>query len=394
MTEQTSRQTAVQFGAGSVGRGFLGQLFSEGGLETIFIDTDERLIDALETRRRYRLDIVGRQNESHSIAPVRALHANDRHACATALTGAAIACTAVGASAMSAAAQTIAAGLEQRLRDGGEPLTILVCENLPRADIVLRDAVLGFLPADLHGALTANVGFVRTVVARMTPVATAAERADDVAAIRTEAYNTLPVDADAIVGTLPVIPGLSAVGRFQSQIDRKLFAHNGSHAVLGFLGWHAGLEFGWQALEVPQIYSFVAGALNEVSRALQAEWGMTATEMSAYNADLLERFTNQALGDTCIRLCRDPRRKLAEDDRLVGAARLCLKHSVTPVNIAAGIAAAVHYLVNPNEPLADLNNAQAGEVLRDTSNIRGTDPLLPLIHDQLDIMRAANRRAI
>jgi mannitol-1-phosphate/altronate dehydrogenase len=66
--------SAVMFGAGNVGRGFLGQLFSESGLEVIFVDIDTELIRALDSTRQYMIQLVtNEETEEVRIAPVRAL---------------------------------------------------------------------------------------------------------------------------------------------------------------------------------------------------------------------------------------------------------------------------------------------------------------------------------
>jgi mannitol-1-phosphate/altronate dehydrogenase len=49
--------TAVMFGAGNVGRGFLGQLFSESGLEVVFVDVDPELVHALDQHREYTIHL-------------------------------------------------------------------------------------------------------------------------------------------------------------------------------------------------------------------------------------------------------------------------------------------------------------------------------------------------
>ena len=42
---------AVQFGAGNIGRGFTGQLFSESGFEVVFVDVVQSLVDLLNERK-------------------------------------------------------------------------------------------------------------------------------------------------------------------------------------------------------------------------------------------------------------------------------------------------------------------------------------------------------
>ena len=59
--------------------------------------------------------------------------------------------------------------------------------------------------------------------------------------------------------------------------------------------------------------------------------------------DLIQRFGNRHLGDTVYRVGRDLPRKLGFDGRLIGAARLDMKHGITPENTALGIAAAFFF---------------------------------------------------
>jgi len=47
---RTEGPTAIVFGAGNVGRGFLGQLFTESGYQVVFVDIDEPLLQALNAR--------------------------------------------------------------------------------------------------------------------------------------------------------------------------------------------------------------------------------------------------------------------------------------------------------------------------------------------------------
>ena len=59
---------AVMYGAGSIGRGFIGQLFSESGYETIFIDVNEELIRNLNERGQYSIRFVKNSGSSHTFS--------------------------------------------------------------------------------------------------------------------------------------------------------------------------------------------------------------------------------------------------------------------------------------------------------------------------------------
>src|SRR5437762_8891999 len=94
------KRTAVQFGAGNIGRGFLAQLFHESGLEVVFVDVAADVIRAINRDKRYAIRIVGPGSEDVEIDGIRALDAADSVAVAEAVAVCEIACTAVGAGAI------------------------------------------------------------------------------------------------------------------------------------------------------------------------------------------------------------------------------------------------------------------------------------------------------
>ncbi len=344
---QTS-SSALILGAGSVGRGFIGQLFSESGYEVVLADVDAGLVDALNRRGAYTLRLAGVVSTAeHTIAPVRAIDARRADLVAAEIARAGIAATAVGARALPTLGPAIAAGLLQRRRRGdATPLNIILCENLHGAPELLREAVRAALPPDERAGLDAAAGFVHAVIARMSPAPTPEQRAADPSLIVAEPYKVLPVDRDAFVGPVPRIEGMQAVAPFEAYVARKLFIHNTAHAMLGYLGHLRGHAFGWQALEDAWVFERLSAATRESARALIAAYGFEPVSFEEHIDGLLMRFANRVLGDPVTRLARDPVRKLAPDDRLVGAARLVEKHGCSPDALATGIAAALAY----NEP--------------------------------------------
>jgi mannitol-1-phosphate 5-dehydrogenase len=334
---------AVQFGAGNIGRGFIAQLFHESGFEVVFVDVVPEVLQALNARHDYTIHIVGPGAQDVPIRNVRAVDGRDQAAVATEIAEAEIVCTAVGAGALPHIAPNLAAGLRLRDEQRGGPLNVLICENLHNADAHLRALVAGALPAEDRDAMLAKTGFVQAVVSRMVPLQTAEDNGGDLLAIRVEAYKRLPVDAGAVVGQLPKIAGVEPVSNFAAHEERKLYAHNCAHATLGYLGYHKGIEYGYQALAEPEIRLILDQVLDETGTALIRKHGFDPVEYAAYSADLLTRFENEELGDTCFRLARDPVRKLAPGDRLMGAARLCEDQGVEPVALARVIGHALRF---------------------------------------------------
>ncbi len=338
-----TRPSAVVFGAGSVGRGFLGQLFSESGYEVVFVDLDAPLVEALARRGVYTLRLAGVVKvEDREIAPVRAVDGRDGEAVAREVASAALLATAVGARALSPVGASIARGLIQRWESGNDvPLNVIICENLHDAPERLGEHIRAGLPETMSTHMTTRLGLVPAVIARMSPVPTPEQRAADPSLIVAEPYKVLPADRDAFAGQIPEIVGMEAVAPFAAYTARKLFIHNASHAILGYLGSRRGFGYGYEALEDNWVRSRVEAALDEAARGLIAEYGFEPVALREHIDYLLVRFSNRALADPVVRLARDPLRKLAPDDRLVGAARLAQKHGIVPEGLAWGIAGAL-----------------------------------------------------
>ena len=247
------------------------------------------------------------------------------------------------------------------------------------------------LPEERRDALLANAGFVHAVVSRMVPVQTEADRTLDPLAVRVEAYKRLPVDASAIVGEFPAIAGIEPVPDFEAHVERKLYTHNCAHAVLGYLGHAAGHEYGYQALRDPRIAALLHAVLDETGQALIRKHGLDPEEHRAHVEDLLVRFQNEGLGDTCRRLARDPIRKLAPDDRLIGSARLCESQEVVPRALAWAIVAALQY-EDAQDPAAvelqrQLRDIGREATLRRVCGIAPTENLALLIEEAVETVR-------
>lgn len=391
--------TAVIFGAGSVGRGFLGQLLSESGYEVVFVDVDQELVHTLASRGSYTLRLAGIDLvEDLTIQPVRAIYGRNIEEVGVEVARAALLATAVGARALAAIAKPIAVGLGQRWESSSAPLNIIVCENLHGAPDLLAGYVGGHLPAAMKSHVRGRVGFVPAVIARMSPVPTVEQWAADPSLIVAEPYKVLPADREAFVGDIPHVVGLEPVAPFNAYVERKLYVHNAAHAILGYLGYQRGHVYGYEALEDPEIGVILDQALDEVGRALVGEHGFEPRALREHMQDLLARFGNRSLADPVTRLARDPLRKLAPNDRLVGAVRLAEKHAVQPEGLAWGIAAALTY-DNPRDAHAvELQGRLAQEGLAETMRlvcgIQPGESLANMVHDRCRRLKAGFRRSI
>ncbi len=376
---------AIIFGAGAIGRGFLGQLFSESGYRVTFVDVDEPLLESLNRRGAYTIRLVTNEATNEvTVGPVRGLHSRDADAVADALAGCTIGATAVGAGNLQHIAPVVAQGIARRaVRGVTEPFNLILCENLKNAAAIFRDMVRAALPAEHAEYMARHIGFVDTVIARMVPPLTPELRAQDPSLVIVEPYKELPVDRAGFAGEPPEIVGMIPCSPFSFFTERKLYIHNAGHAVLGYLGYLRGHEYGYQALADEDIYFQARGAMEESARALHRKYRPPAGALLANIEDLLQRFGNRALGDTVLRLGRDPLRKLARTDRLVGAALNCLAEGVTPTNLVTGIAAGLLF-DHPDDPVAQdlqarLHGYGLARTLADACELAPGEPLFAMV---------------
>jgi len=335
---------AVHFGAGNIGRGFLGQLYFESGYATTFIDVADEVVRSLHARRAYPLRLVSEVNETIWIRDVDAVHASDTEAVTRAIAEASLASTAVGVNVLPRIAPLLAKGLALRFEtDSAPPLNIIVCENLLNAGPFLRGEVRKHLAPRQHPILEEKTGFVEASIGRMVPVMTDAIKAEDPLLVCVEPYCELPVDAAAFRGAIPDIAHMKPMPNFGAYVERKLFVHNMSHAAAAYLGALQGHEYIWQAVADARVRAVVEQALDESCRGMHARHGLALDALRAHGEDLLRRYANRALGDQVSRVARDPLRKLGRHDRLIGAACMCLEQGISPEGIAFAAAAAMRY---------------------------------------------------
>jgi hypothetical protein len=91
--------TALQFGAGNIGRGFRGQLFFDAGYETVLVEQNEELVRMLNTRGRCPmrlLDAASKGEIDMIIDKVRALSTDREPEIAATFAEAAVGGAAVG----------------------------------------------------------------------------------------------------------------------------------------------------------------------------------------------------------------------------------------------------------------------------------------------------------
>ncbi|HEU4547043.1 MAG TPA: hypothetical protein VFR88_12195, partial [Microlunatus sp.] len=103
---------AVHFGAGNIGRGFVGLILHRAGYQVVFADVVDELIDALNTTPSYLVKEVGLDSSEERVDHYRAINSrSDPEALTAAIASADIVTTAVGPTVLKFVAPAILAGV-------------------------------------------------------------------------------------------------------------------------------------------------------------------------------------------------------------------------------------------------------------------------------------------
>ncbi len=346
--------SAVHFGAGNIGRGFIGALLSQAGYVVTFADVNETIIGALAERREYTVEVVGESRTEARISPVTGLLSGDSRL-ASAIAVASLVTTAVGPNVLQHIAQPIAAGIEQRKSDGvTAPLNVVACENMIGASSALREEVFTHLDDAGRAYLEKHVGFPNSAVDRIVPPM---EPGDDPLRVRVEEFSEWIVDEGGFIGALPTIDGMTATDNLTAFVERKLFTLNTGHAITAYLGSIAGHRTIGESIADPAILEVVRGAMEESGEVLIRRYGFDRDQHNAYIDKILSRFRNPWLTDDVQRVGRQPLRKLGFDDRFIKPLRGTIEYGTENRNLIAGIAAALYFQNEEDEQARELRSA-------------------------------------
>lgn len=365
---------AVQFGAGNIGRGFVGLLLHEGGYEVVFSDVAAPLVDALAAASSYTVHAVGDGGGDTTVTGFRAVDsARDPDGAASEVATADVATTAVGPSVLRFVAPTLVAGL--RRRDASlRPLQVMACENAINATDLLR-VEMESVAGDEWPELAARAVFANTAVDRIVPAQPPGAGVD----VTVEAFFEWAIERPPFGDDPPHIPGAHFVPDLAPYIERKLFTVNTGHAAAAYLGARAGRSTIAEALADPGVAAGVEAALVETSAVLEAVHGLPAAELADYRALILRRFRNPALPDTVQRVGRQPLRKLSRHERFVGPAAVAAERGLPVDALVAAVGAALEF-DDPDDEQAVLMQGMLRDLATDafTETVTQLEPAHPL----------------
>ena len=364
--------TAIHFGAGNIGRGFIGLLLHKAGHHVTFVDVAAPVIDALNSTESYRVIETGEGAVTHTVTDFSGLNsATNADDVVAAIAEADIVTTAVGPNVLKFVAPLIARALAHR--SATAPLVVMACENAIGATDILRAAIT----ESAEESALARGRFANTAVDRIVPIQADGHGLD----VTVESFCEWVIESGPFDGELPVIPGAHFVDNLAPYIERKLLTVNTGHASTAYLGKRHGATFIADALNIPAVLDAVRAVLAETTSMLVQRHGLDEKEQQNYALKTVARFRNSELADLVDRVGRQPLRKLSRHERLIEPAAALAESGVTPVALLAVVTAAMQFDVADDPDSVELQSLRgrltAEELATTVTGIQSDHPLYP-----------------
>ena len=309
----------VIIGAGKTGRGFLGRLMQEAEKEVVFVDKDEMLVNKLQEQKEFEVRFFGGVREAYKVSNFEA-YTWGTERLKDVFEEAELIFVSVGG---------------QNLKDVGcelsEILTedkhyyIITAENASKPSVTLKEAI----------------GKDNVSVSESTVFCTTIE--DDGIHINSENYPYIQCNAELLDGYVPDIKTVKSISNFSDFLTRKLYTYNAASCVIAYLGWKKGYTNYADAANDEKILALLDKNYEVINRVLCKEFGYEPEDQKEFALLSRNKFCDRTIVDTVARNARDPQRKLAAEERIMGPIKLMYKYGEDASVLEQTAAAAVLY---------------------------------------------------
>lgn len=366
---------AVHFGAGNIGRGFIGEILHKNGFDITFVDINETLIDALNARDSYEIEYADEAHQRLTVSGFEGINnGEDPEAVAQAVAEADIVTTAIGPNILPYIAELIANGIKlRRENDDTRPMDIVACENMIGGTDFLNEKVSAYFDEADRIYVDQYIGFPNAAVDRIVPM----QSHEDPLFVSVEPFSEWVIDQTNVKGTQIQLEGVLYVEDLLPYIERKLFSVNTGHATTAYTGKHFGYETIDQALKDDNVLQQLQAVLAETGALLVEKWGFDPKAHAAYANKIVGRFQNSHISDAITRVARTPIRKLGYDERFIRPIREAKERGLTYDALLSTVAYIFEYNDAGDEQSQELQKMLAdqplGQVIQTVTGLEDTD---------------------
>lgn len=336
--------SCIIFGAGKIARGFVGHLLYMSGIEFTFVEKVDSLVDLINERKEYLVNILGDSSKNTVVKGAKALKFSQTEEISEVIAQADCVFDAVGGKNLGKIVPFLTKGIELRAKKNPKPLNIITCENWKLPADILRKGISEQIADEYRTFFEENVGITEAVIMRSAIESTPDMLAKDPLVVNVQDFWEFPFDASRLKAPMPEgMICLKPIYEFTGFLERKFYTYNAANGTTSFVGALLGYKYIADAAHDERILDLLDGVYTETATALSKKHNFPFEEQWAFTRTSLRKLQDRNIVDYIERNARDPMRKLGKDDRLVGSARLCLDYGVRPNNLAVAIACAMHY---------------------------------------------------
>ncbi|WP_207942351.1 mannitol-1-phosphate 5-dehydrogenase [Enterococcus sp. DIV2402] len=347
---------AVHFGAGNIGRGFIGEILFNNGFSIDFVDINATIIDALKARNAYEIELASEAKERIAVTNVNGLNnQTEPEAVVDAIAEADIVTTAIGPNILPFIAELIAKGIQKR-REAQKttPVDVIACENMIGGSQFLFSKVKEYLTDEDLAYVEEFVGFPNAAVDRIVPI----QHHEDPLFVSVEPFSEWVVDAKQRKNQELKLENVLYVEDLEPYIERKLFSVNTGHATTAYTGSFYGYQTIGEAIADERVLMQLKNVLQETGDLLIAKWGFDREAHEKYAEKIIHRFENPYISDDITRVARTPIRKLGFDERFIRPIREAKERDLSYQHLLEVVAMILNY-----RDAADQESEQLAQLL-------------------------------
>lgn len=386
--------TAVHFGGGNIGRGFIAELLHETGYAVVFVDVVDDLIDRINATKSYKITEVGEDGQkSKTITNYRAINSKyNMDDVVQQIANADIVTCAVGPNVLRFIAKPIADGITART--ASKPLAVIACENMINATDALKALITDpkNLKPEVLKDLASKAEFGNSAIDRIVPTQPADANLDVVI----ESFYEWCVETTGFKSGHPNVKGIHWVDDLEPYIERKLFTVNTSHATAAYFAYQKGIKTIHEALADKEIRQEVHEALEETAHLISGKHGITPEEQQKYVDTIISRISNPHLEDVPVRVGRAPLRKLGRKERFIGPAAQLAERGYDVTALVRGVEYALRFQNvegdDESKELAEIMSSLSAEDA--TTKLTGLEkdhPLYPKILAKVKLVQSEKK---
>jgi mannitol-1-phosphate 5-dehydrogenase len=306
---------SVHFGAGNIGRGFIGEVLASNNFKVTFVDIADNIINHLNQRGSYEIELASERKQRIEVKGVNGINSRKNPTdVIQSIKNADLITTSIGPNALINIAPIIAEGIIAREDSGNtKPCDVIACENMIGGSQFLKEEVSKILEQKSKDYLSQYIGFPNAAVDRIVPN----QKHDDPLFVSVEPFKEWIIDKSQIKNNSVHLNGVEYADDLVPYIERKLLSVNTGHATVAYTGYYRGHRTIGEAMNDSIVVDHLIDVLEETGQLLCKKWNFQRSIHAKYQQKILERFQNSNISDDVERVGRTPIRKMGYNERFI-----------------------------------------------------------------------------